>query len=81
MATKKVGTTGRFGVRYGNKTKKAIAKLEHRMKTESVCPYCEKMSIKRVATGVWYCKKCKAKFAGAAYFPKSDKSEQNVQVS
>lgn len=70
--TKKVGTTGRFGVRYGTKTKKAIRKLESRMEKENICPYCERHKVKRVAAGVWYCKKCKTKFAGAAYFPKSD---------
>ena len=73
--TKKVGTTGRFGVRYGTKTKKAIVEIENRAKNANVCPYCEKQKLKRVAAGIWYCKKCKTKFAGAAYFPKS---EQNV---
>jgi large subunit ribosomal protein L37Ae len=73
--TLKVGTTGRYGVRYGTKTKKAIREIEGRMKKEKVCPYCERPALKRIAAGVWYCKKCKSKFAGAAYFPKS---EQNV---
>jgi len=72
MKTKKVGTTGRFGPRYGTKTKKIVRKIERRMKKEKVCPYCERAALKRVAAGVWYCKKCKTKFAGAAYFPKSD---------
>ncbi|NIO44203.1 MAG: 50S ribosomal protein L37ae [Candidatus Aenigmarchaeota archaeon] len=72
MKTKKVGTTGRFGPRYGTKTKKIVRKIEGRMKKEKVCPYCERLALKRVAAGVWYCKKCKTKFAGAAYFPKSD---------
>ena len=67
---KKVGVTGRFGPRYGTKTKKAIRKIEERGK--GVCPYCERPALKRVASGIWYCKKCKTKFAGAAYFPKSD---------
>jgi len=72
MKTKKVGTTGRFGPRYGTKTKKIVRKIEKRMKKEKVCPYCERPALKRIAAGVWYCKKCKTKFAGAAYFPKSD---------
>ncbi len=70
--TKKVGTTGRYGVRYGTKTKKAVLEIENRMKKEKVCPYCERPALKRMAPGVWYCNKCKTKFAGAAYFPKSD---------
>ena len=68
--TKKVGSTGRYGVRYGTKTKKAIRELEKRK--VNVCPYCEKPALKKIAAGIWYCKKCKTKFAGAAYFPKSD---------
>ena len=72
MKTKKVGSAGRFGPRYGTKTKKIVKKIESRMKKERVCPYCERPSLKRVAAGIWYCKKCKTKFAGAAYFPKSD---------
>ncbi|MFH1229327.1 MAG: 50S ribosomal protein L37ae [Candidatus Aenigmatarchaeota archaeon] len=67
--TKKVGTTGRYGPRYGTKTKKAVANIE--AKKEKVCPYCERSSLKKLAAGIWYCKKCKSKFAGAAYFPKS----------
>jgi len=70
--TKKVGTTGRFGPRYGTKTKKTVRKIESRMKKEKICPYCERPALKRIAAGVWYCKKCKTKFAGGAYFPKSD---------
>ena len=72
MKTKKVGITGRFGPRYGTKTKKIIRKIESRIEKEKVCPFCERSTLKRVAAGVWYCKKCKTKFAGAAYFPKSD---------
>ena len=70
--TKKVGSTGRYGTRYGTKTKKIIAKVEKKQKQRKTCPYCEREKLKRVAAGIWYCKKCKTKFAGAAYFPKSE---------
>jgi len=68
--TKKVGSTGRFGPRYGTKKKKMILKVESQTKN-LVCPYCERVSLKKVAAGIWYCKKCKTKFAGGAYFPKT----------
>lgn len=70
--TKKVGSTGRFGSRYGTKTKKMVAKVEARRKERKTCPYCERSTLKRIAAGIWFCKKCKTKFAGAAYFPKGD---------
>ncbi|MBN2203152.1 MAG: 50S ribosomal protein L37ae [Candidatus Aenigmarchaeota archaeon] len=70
--TKKVGSTGRYGPRYGTKTKKIIKKMEEKQKTRKTCPYCERDALKRVSAGIWYCKKCKTKFAGAAYFPKSE---------
>lgn len=69
--TKKVGITGKFGPRYGTKTKKIILEVEKRERQENICPYCERPALKRIAAGIWYCKKCKAKFAGGAYFPKS----------
>jgi large subunit ribosomal protein L37Ae len=69
--TKKVGLTGKFGPRYGTKTKKMILEIESKQKKEKVCPYCERSALKRLAAGIWYCKKCKTKFAGGAYFPKS----------
>ncbi len=68
---KKVGTTGRFGARYGTRTKKIVAAIESRQKQKQQCPYCERHTLKRVAAGIWYCKKCKSKFAGGAYFPKT----------
>jgi len=67
--TKKVGITGKYGPRYGTKTKKEILGIES--KIGKTCPYCERSALKRIAAGIWYCKKCKTKFAGGAYFPKS----------
>jgi large subunit ribosomal protein L37Ae len=70
--SKKIGSVGRYGVRYGTKTKKIIAKMEKKQKERKTCPYCERKTLKRIAAGIWYCKKCKTKFAGAAYLPKSE---------
>jgi large subunit ribosomal protein L37Ae len=67
--TKKVGSTGRYGARYGTKTKKVVRDVE--AKKTKLCPYCERPALKKLAAGIWYCRKCKTKFAGAAYFPKS----------
>jgi large subunit ribosomal protein L37Ae len=68
---KKAGSAGRFGARYGTKTRKIFSRIEKMQRQKKECPYCEREALKRVATGIWACNKCKVKFAGAAYFPSS----------
>jgi len=68
--TKKVGTAGRFGARYGSTIRKAVAEIEAKMKAPHKCPYCYSVGkLKRKAVGIWYCRKCKTTFAGGAYLP------------
>ena len=71
MATKKVGSSGRYRVRYGRKPKMVIKNIEAKQRKKQECPYCERAALKRIASGIWKCNKCNAKFAGAAYSPKS----------
>ncbi|MFN6992254.1 MAG: 50S ribosomal protein L37ae [Fervidobacterium sp.] len=70
--TKKIGSAGRYGVRYGRKTKEAIRQIEKKQKQRHECPVCRKKAVVRVAAGIWKCKKCNAKFAGGAYEPKRE---------
>ena len=70
MTLKKVGSTGRFGVRYGRKIRQNVLKVEKLQKIRQKCPYCRKTCVKRLASGIWYCEKCDSKFAGRAYTPK-----------
>ncbi len=65
--TKKVGSTGRFGVRYGKTLRSKIAEIEKFQRKKQICPFCKKQSVKRVSTGIWYCKSCKSKFANKSY--------------
>lgn len=65
--TKKVGSAGRFGVRYGRKVRKRIAEVEKKQKAFYTCPSCNVNRAKRVSAGIWECKKCNTKFAGKAY--------------
>lgn len=67
MRTKKVGSTGRFGVRYGLKIRKNVLAIDKMRKSQKKCPSCLKLSIKRQAAGIWYCKSCGLKVAGRAY--------------
>lgn len=67
--TKKVGSSGRFGARYGKGVKKRITAIEKIQKKKYVCPKCMKAGMKRLASGIWACKKCGLKKAGKAYEP------------
>ena len=65
---KKFGSVNRFGPRYGKRLKDKVADIEKKSKKPSKCPFCSKMSARRVAAGIWQCKKCSSKFAGNAYY-------------
>ncbi len=70
MKTKKVGSTGRFGPRYGRKIRQRVLDVEVKQKAKHTCPYCKKFgSVKRIAAGIFKCKKCKKEFTGKAYYP------------
>ena len=62
-----LGSAKRFGARYGRKTKLKFSKVETEQRKLHKCPYCSKVAVKRVALGIWHCRKCNAKFTGKAY--------------
>ncbi|PKK86546.1 MAG: 50S ribosomal protein L37ae [Thermoplasmata archaeon HGW-Thermoplasmata-1] len=69
--TKKAGSTGRYGTRYGVKARKQIKLIEDKQKAAHTCPECGAPKVKRVSTGIWECAKCGYKFAGGAYVPQT----------
>jgi large subunit ribosomal protein L37Ae len=69
MATRKVGTAGRFGPRYGKTIRQRVIDVEKKQKGWHSCPYCKKPRVKRVSVGIWECKSCRHKFTGRAYEP------------
>jgi len=79
--TKKVGITGRFGPRYGAMLKKRLRSIEENMKSPKRCPKCETKDVKRLSVGIWYCKKCGAKFTGGAYEDKTQPGVESKRVS
>ena len=70
--TKKVGSTGRFGPRYGAKLRRRVLDIEGRRHEPHRCPSCATRALHRVAAGLWKCKKCDLLFAGGAYVPYTD---------
>ena len=62
-----LGSVKRFGARYGRKPKLQFSKIEAEQRKKHKCPYCNKISVKRVSVGIWHCNKCDAKFTGKAY--------------
>lgn len=67
--TKKVGIIGKYGVRYGCAARKQIKKMEISQHSKYESPFCGKRSVKRVAVGIWKCKKTGKTFAGGAWTP------------
>ena len=56
-----------FGSRYGRKVRNKFSQIEAQQRAKHKCPYCNKPAVKRVAAGIWECRKCESKFAGKAY--------------
>jgi len=67
--TKKVGTSGRFGARYGVRIRKRIADVEAQSKGRHECPKCKAVALGRLANGIWACRHCGAKMASSSYMP------------
>ncbi|MGC8816464.1 MAG: 50S ribosomal protein L37ae [Candidatus Hadarchaeum sp.] len=67
--TKKVGSAGRFGPRYGTKVRKLVVEVEKKLKQDYKCPSCGALKVRRTCSSIWQCRRCGAKFAGGAYTP------------
>jgi len=65
--TKKVGSAGRFGSRYGRTIRSKIQQIESKQRKLQECPYCKKIKAKRQSAGIYKCKKCDSVFTGRAY--------------
>jgi len=81
--TKKVDATGKYGTRYGSVVRKRARDIFIRMKRKNItCPRCKtKGSIQRISTGIWYCKKCNAKFTGGAYDIITPRGAESLRVA
>lgn len=67
--TRKVGVVGKYGTRYGASLRKQVKKMEIAQHMRYTCTFCGKVSVKRVAVGIWQCqaKTCRKIVAGGAW--------------
>jgi len=54
-------------VGYGKKIRQAVNEANRKAHSKYKCPSCSRTAVKRVANGVWQCRKCDAKFASGAF--------------
>lgn len=69
--TKKLGITGKYGARYGATLRKRMKSIEEAQHKKYPCKACGKENVRRMCVGIWQCRSCRQKFAGAAYSPVS----------
>ena len=67
--TRKAGSVGRFGPRYGVRIRRRVQEIEKVLRMRHTCPRCQAVSVRRKASGVWECRRCGNVFAGGAYRP------------
>ncbi|MFX1496796.1 MAG: 50S ribosomal protein L37ae [Promethearchaeota archaeon] len=81
--TKKTGVSAIFGARYGsNVRKKWKLIMEQQNNKKLKCPRCEtRGSVRRISTGIWYCKKCEARFTGGAYFMATPRGSESFRIA
>ena len=56
-----------YGTRYGPRVRKKYQEMATKSKGPHKCPYCSYEKVRRVAVGIWNCKKCGSKFTNKAY--------------
>jgi large subunit ribosomal protein L37Ae len=67
--TKKVGITGKYGVRYGASLRKDVKRAEISQHARYLCTFCGKNTLKRHSVGIWHCRACRKTMTGGAYLP------------
>ena len=83
--TKKVGNTGWMGPRYGIRIRRRVLELDRQRTVDSACPKCSTVTVERIDTGVFECRRCGTKFASGAYLftpaPPITRSEREVPAA
>jgi large subunit ribosomal protein L37Ae len=79
-STEKVGSSGRFGTRYGVVVRNRVRHIDSMRTANHECPRCHREGVKRVSSGIWQCRTCDAKFAAGAYSPVSKKAPASISA-
>ncbi len=66
--SKKSRSAGRFGARYGKKVRDRLVKVEDKQRKKQPSPFHPNGEAKRIAVGIWKCKKTGKVFANNAYY-------------
>lgn len=64
---KKVGITGKYGVRYGSSLRKRAKICMEQKKKKYECPSCGKNNVRWQAIGLWKCKSCEKVMSGGGW--------------
>ncbi|MGA7923954.1 MAG: 50S ribosomal protein L37ae [Thermoplasmata archaeon] len=82
--TKKVGSTGWMGPRYGIRIRRRVLDIDRSASHDWACPRCSTVTLHRVASGVYECRRCGTRFASQAYAftppPPITRSERGPQA-
>ena len=65
--TKKVGSTGWMGPRYGIRIRRRILDIDTAERKANICPHCSTVTLWRVASGIYECQRCGTRVSSAAY--------------
>lgn len=80
--TKKVGNTGWMGPRYGIRIRRRVLDIDRARAADQACPNCATVTVSRVASGVFECRRCGKRFASGAYLfspaPPIARSEREI---
>ncbi len=80
--TKKVGISGKFGVRYGATLRKRWNNIAEKQKGFVKCPKCEtKVRNMRESIGVWHCKRCGSTWTGGAWESATPRGKESVRIA
>ena len=82
--TKKVGNTGWMGPRYGIRIRRRVLEIDRARIADAACPRCSTITVERVASGVFECRRCGTKFSSNAYLfeapPPITRSERGAEA-